>query len=78
MEQQFFVIELQHRPEGIINQVITAKNTRTSALSYYYERKSKMLMTTLYTRVAVMVTDSNLTVIEQDAFDTLYQAEAAE
>lgn len=78
MEQQFFIIELQHRDDGIINQVITAKNTRASALSYYYERKSKMLMTTLYTRVAVMVTDSNLTVIEQDVLDTLYQAQSAE
>lgn len=71
--EQFFIIELQHRPEGIINQVTTAKNTRASALSYYYERKSRMLMTTLYTKVAVMVTDSNLTVIEQDVLETLYQ-----
>lgn len=78
MEQQFFIIELQHRDDGIINQVITAKNTRSSALSYYYERKSKMLMTTLYTKVAVMVTDSDLSVIEQDVLETLYQAQPAE
>lgn len=74
----FFIIELQHRDNGIINQTVTAKNTRASALSYYYERKSKMLMTTLYTKVAVMVTDSNLTVIEQDVLETLYQAQPAE
>lgn len=76
--EQYFVIELDHRPDGVINQTITRKETFASALSFYDERKSKMRMTNLFTQVAVMVTDSKLSVIEQAVIPTLYQPEAVE
>lgn len=76
--EQYYIIELQHRPDGIINQTVTARSSLAMALSYYYDRKSKMVVNTQFTKVAVMVTDSDLTVIEQDVLETLYQPEAAE
>lgn len=76
--EQYFVIELQHRDDGIINQTVATRSTLAMALSHYYERKSKMVVTNLYTKVAIMLCDSNLTVIEQAVIPTLYQVPAAE
>lgn len=76
--EQFYVFELQHRPDGVINQTVTARSSLAMALSYYYDRKSKMVVNTQFTKVAVMLCDSSLTVIEQDVLETLYQPEAAE
>ena len=74
----FFIVELQHRPDGVINQTTTGKASFASAMSYYNERKSRMYMTDLYTKVALMVTDADLNVIEQAVIPTLYQVPAAE
>ena len=76
--EQFYVFELQHRPDGVINQTVATRSSLAMALSHYYERKSKMVVTNLYTKVAIMLCDSNLTVIEQDVLETLYQPGAAE
>lgn len=74
----FYIIENQHRPDGIINNQCSARATRASALSYYHDRYSKMAVTELYTSVSLLLVDENLNVIQHDIVETLYQAPAVE
>lgn len=69
----YYIFETQTRPDGLINCTTTARQTFASANSFYHDRISKMVMTDLYTKVAVMLTDENLRVIERKEVQTLYQ-----
>lgn len=71
----YFIIENQTRPDGVINTTTTAKQSFASALSYYHERYSKMVMTELYPSVSLLLVDANLEVIQHDTIETLYKAE---
>lgn len=70
----YYIVEHQTRPDGVVNVSETAKATFASALSYYHERYSKMVMTELYTSVSIMLVDADLTVIQHDTIKTLYEA----
>lgn len=69
----YYVIETQTRPDGLVNQTTTARQNMASALSLYHDRYSKMVMTELYTSVALMVADQNLKVIERGVVATQYK-----
>lgn len=71
----YFVIENQTRPDGVVNTSTTAKATFASALSYYHDRFSKMVMTELYPSVSLLLVDANLEVIQHDTIATLYKGE---
>lgn len=71
----FFVIENQTRPDGVVNTTTTVKQSFASALSYYHERYSKMVMTELYTSVSIMLVDADLNVEQHDTISTQYHAE---
>lgn len=68
----YFIIENQTRPDGVVNTSTTSRATFASALSYYHERFSKMIVTDLYTRVALLLTDADLNPIQHDPIDTQY------
>lgn len=68
----YFIIEHQTRPDGVINVSETAKQAFASALSYYHERYSKMVMTDLYTSVSIMLVDQDLNVTKKDTIETQY------
>ena len=69
----FYIFELQHRPDGIVNVVPTeARSSLQMAKSYYHDRFSKMSATTLYTSVALYLCDENLIKIDHDIVDTMY------
>ncbi len=68
----YYVIENQIRDDGQINNSMTARQSFASGLSLYYDRCSKMVMTELYPRVAVMLVDEELNVIEQKVIETQY------
>ena len=68
----YYVIENQIRADGQINNSMTARQTFASGLSLYYDRCSKMVMTQLYPKVAVMLVDEELNVIEQKVIETQY------
>lgn len=72
--EQYFIIEHQTRPDGVVNVSDTAKATFASALSYYHERYSKMCMTELYKSVSLMLVDADLNVIEHATIETQYKA----
>lgn len=69
----YYILETQTRPDGIVNQTTTVRKNMASALSLYHERYSKMVMTELYTSVALMVCDQNLKVIERGVVATQYK-----
>ncbi len=70
----YYVIENQIRADGQINNSVTARQSFASGLSLYYDRCSKMVMTELYPKVAVMIVDEELNVIEQKVIETQYKA----
>ena len=54
----YYIIEIQNRADGLANQTLTARQTRATALSYYYDRMSKMIATDLYPSVCLCLIDS--------------------
>lgn len=70
-----FIIENHINSNGTVDSTTTARSSFALALSYYYERCSKMVATELYPKVAVMLCDSMLNVIEHKEIDTLYSGE---
>lgn len=69
----YFVIEHQKRTDGVVNVSETQKAGFASALSYYHERYSKMVMNTEFVSVSIMLVDENLEVIEKDTIETQYK-----
>lgn len=76
--KKYFIIENQIRPDGEVNTSEVARSTFSSALSYYYERCSKMVATNLYTSVHIMLVDERLAVIKRDDLQTAYVANESE
>lgn len=72
---QYFIIELQNRADGVVNvQPIVARQTLATALSYYYDRCSKMAGTELYPTVTLMLIDNTGKVYENKHLTTAYVA----
>ena len=69
----YFVIENQTRPDGAVNTTTTARQSFASALSYYHDRFSKMVLTELYSSVSLLLVDENLNKIQHDTIATQYQ-----
>lgn len=70
----YFIFENQKRNDGVVNTTTTGRSTFASALSYYHERYSKMVMNTEYVWVSIMLVDEELNVVEQAKIDTQYEA----
>ena len=61
----FYIYENQKRKDGVVNvQPPVGRETIENAMSYYYDRCSKMAATDLFVRVAVMICDEDLRVID--------------
>ena len=72
---KYFIIEHQTRSDGEINMSEVTRSTFASALSYYHERYSKMVVNTEFASVSIMLVDENLSVIQHDTIQTQYSAE---
>ena len=71
----YFITELDARPDGIINNSITARSSLANGLSLYYDRASKAVTSTQFTGVALTLQDEQGTIILNEHFDTIYEAE---
>lgn len=72
----YTIIENQIRPDGIINNIKETRNSFATAMSFYYERASKMSVTELYTKVYLIVLDEHLNpVLPTLEIDTLFKEE---
>lgn len=69
----YYIIENQVRPDGVVNTTTTARTTLALALSFYYDRQSKMVVNTDFVSVHLMLTNERLDVIKKDDVQTLYQ-----
>lgn len=69
----YFIFENQKRADGVVNTTTTGRSTFASALSYYHERYSKMVMNEEFVWIALMLVDEELNVVEQAKIDTLYE-----
>lgn len=69
----YYIVETNHRPDGVINISTTARQTFASALSFYHDRYSKMVMSEDFTSVAIQMVDENLDVWEHDVIETQYK-----
>lgn len=70
----YFVTELQARPDGIINSTITTRSSLALGLALYYQRASVAVTSTDFTGVALTLQDQNGTIVLNEHFDTLYEA----
>ena len=68
-----FLTELQSRPDGIINSSVTPRSSLATGLALFYDRASKAVTSTQFTRVALTLQDADGQIIESRAFDTLYE-----
>ena len=71
----YFITELDARPDGIINNSLTNRSSLANGLSYYYDRASKAVTSTQFTGVALTLQDEQGTIILNEHFDTIYEAE---
>lgn len=74
----YYIIEHDIRPDGVVNTSETGRSTFASALSFYYDRMSKLVMNTDFTSAHLMLVEENLSVVKNDDVETLYQAESVE
>lgn len=71
----YFITELDARPDGIINSTITSRSSLANGLALYYDRASKAVTSQQFTGVALTLQDENGSIILNEHFDTIYEAE---
>lgn len=70
----YYISEHQVRPDGVVNVMeVVARSTRNLAMSYFFERCSKMSANDQFKSVHVMLTDDQLNVIEKRDVETAYK-----
>lgn len=69
----YFVTELDARPDGIINNTITARSSLALGLAFYYQRAAVAVTSEQFTGVALTLQDQDGNIILNEHFDTLYQ-----
>ena len=72
---RYYIIENQIRDDGVINNIVTVRQSFASGLSYFYDRCSKMIVTELYPKVAISLTDEELNVVQHEIIVTQYPGE---
>lgn len=55
--ERLFLIELQSRPDGIVNQLINSYSTPAATLSMFHQRCAVACTSTQFTTVTLIVTD---------------------
>ena len=71
----YFVTEYDKKPDGTVNNFNTARASLASALNLYYQRASIAVMTDAFTQVVLTLQDEDGTVLKNERFETLYEAE---
>lgn len=71
----YFITELDARPDGLVNSTITSRSSLANGLALYYDRASKAVTSTQFTGVALTLQDENGSIILNEHFDTIYEAE---
>lgn len=76
MNTFYYIVELQNRADGLTNSTITQRSSLANALSYYYERKSKLIPNTEFVSAVLTLIDNEGNTIEvAELIETQYKAE---
>lgn len=70
--ENYYIIEHQIRPDGMVNVSEVSRSSYALALSYYHERISKMLVNTEFVLVSVMLVNAKLEMLSRDEIQTQY------
>lgn len=70
---QYFITELQTRPDGIVNSTLTARSSYAMGLAYYYQRAAAAVANQDLVSVALTLQNQDGFIIENQKFDTLYE-----
>ena len=74
MPLYYYIYEIQNRADGIDNMITPVqRQSLATALSYFYDRCSKMAGTELYPTVTIMLIDSNGTIYENKHLTTAWE-----
>lgn len=68
----YYIIEHDIRPDGIVNTSETGRSTFALALSFYYDRASKLVVNEAFTSAHIMLVDDSLNVVKADHLQTAY------
>lgn len=68
----YFIIELQTREDGVVNNSITTRSSLATALALYYQRASAAV-TSQFVSVSLMLIDQDATILKNERFETLYE-----
>ena len=71
----YFIIELQTRPDGIVNSTITTRSSLATGLALWYSRASSAVTTTDFTNVSLTLLDQYGGIVKNELFETQYSAE---
>lgn len=68
----YYIIEHDIRPDGIVNTSETGRSTFALALSLYYDRASKLVVSQDFVSAHIMLVDESLNVVKTDHLETAY------
>lgn len=75
---QHFLVELQNRPDGITNSSIKSYSSLANGLAQYYARASVAVTTKDYTSVVLTLTSAEGDIVQNQRFETQYEAPTGE
>ena len=70
---QYFITELQTRPDGIVNSTLPPRSSYAMGLAYYYQRAAAAVANQNFVSVALTLQNQDGFIIENQKFDTLYE-----
>lgn len=73
---KLFLVELQSRPDGIVNQSINSYSTEAMTRAMYHQRYANAITNTTFTKVTLLVFDEFGNIIENSTVKTQYQEQS--
>lgn len=70
-----FLIELQNRPDGVVNSSINSYSTSAATMATFYQRCAAAVTSTQFTSVTLIVIDALGNVLENKNIETQYTPE---
>lgn len=68
----YYILEHDIRPDGVTNTTETSRSSLALALSYYYDRQSKLVVSTEFVSAHLMLLSEKLDIIKKDNVETSY------
>lgn len=68
----YYILEHDIRPDGVINTTETSRSSLALALSYYYDRQSKLVVNTDFVSAHLMLLTERLVIVKKDDVETSY------